>query len=175
MGEDREWRVLRYEDGVPIYACAYHPQRETTLRCNRCGRPICTECAVLTDVGYRCPDCVNELESRFYRAAPRHVLTSLAAAAGLGFLTGLAGVFIGRFLGLWTVLVAFPWAGLVAEGIWRAGARHRARHLNVYTAVLVFLAGLTGVAVGTWWGLGSPLTGLLLVGIAAATVWRVRY
>ena len=39
--------------------CYNHPQRETVLRCNRCERPMCTSCAVLTPTGYRCKECVR--------------------------------------------------------------------------------------------------------------------
>jgi len=143
--EDTRWPVLRYEDGVPIYACAYHPDRETTLRCNRCGKPICTECAVLTDVGYRCPDCVAELTGRFYHAQPKHVVFALVAAAVLGFLAGVAAVLAVGFIGFWAIFLIMPLAGLVAEGIWRAGARHRARHLNLYASAVVLIFGVLGV------------------------------
>ena len=34
-----------------VFHCKNHPDRETLLRCNKCGEPICTQCAVLTDVG----------------------------------------------------------------------------------------------------------------------------
>ena len=37
--------------------CAVHPDRETGLRCNKCGRLMCAECAVPTPVGYRCREC----------------------------------------------------------------------------------------------------------------------
>jgi hypothetical protein len=36
--------------------CYRHPNRETRLSCATCGRPICTECMVTTDVGIKCPD-----------------------------------------------------------------------------------------------------------------------
>ena len=35
------------------------------LRCNRCERPICTECAVLTPTGYRCKECVRGQQKVF--------------------------------------------------------------------------------------------------------------
>jgi membrane associated rhomboid family serine protease len=44
--------------GVPM--CFQHPQRETYLRCNRCSRPICTDCMVTASVGFHCPECVRE-------------------------------------------------------------------------------------------------------------------
>jgi hypothetical protein len=36
--------------------CYRHPKRETRVSCATCGRPICTECMVATDVGIKCPD-----------------------------------------------------------------------------------------------------------------------
>ena len=47
------------------FFCANHPDRGTSLRCNRCERPICTECAVLTPVGYRCKNCVKSQQKVF--------------------------------------------------------------------------------------------------------------
>ncbi len=170
-----QWTPLRYEGGVPIFVCAYHPNRETTLRCNRCGRPICTECAVLTDVGYRCPDCVRELENRFYHAAPRHVLTSVIAAAMLGLLAGILAAVVGHYLGLWSVLVAAPIGGLVTEGIWKAGARHRARHLHIYATLSVGITGTVGLLLGQRLFPGNLIFALITLGISVMTVYgRLR-
>jgi membrane associated rhomboid family serine protease len=36
--------------------CYRHPERETGLSCNECGRPVCTDCATFAPVGIRCPD-----------------------------------------------------------------------------------------------------------------------
>ncbi|MEN6392186.1 MAG: B-box zinc finger protein, partial [Anaerolineaceae bacterium] len=33
-------------DNPPTLYCTNHPQTETSLRCNRCDKPICTKCAV---------------------------------------------------------------------------------------------------------------------------------
>ena len=41
--------------------CFRHSRRETNLNCGRCGRPICGECLIRTDVGIRCPVCIKEL------------------------------------------------------------------------------------------------------------------
>ncbi len=43
---------------TPTY-CANHPGVETSLRCNKCGKPICAKCAVRTPTGYRCKECVR--------------------------------------------------------------------------------------------------------------------
>ena len=49
--------------------CYRHPNVETGLRCNRCNKPICAKCAQRSPVGFRCPDCVVEIEDRFYSQA----------------------------------------------------------------------------------------------------------
>ena len=36
--------------------CYRHPDRETRVSCATCGRPICTECMVQTEVGIKCPE-----------------------------------------------------------------------------------------------------------------------
>ena len=40
---------------TPTY-CYRHPDRQTGLRCSRCDRPICGECANPAPVGQLCPD-----------------------------------------------------------------------------------------------------------------------
>jgi membrane associated rhomboid family serine protease len=40
--------------------CYRHPDRETFVKCQRCGRPICGECQTIAPVGVHCPECVKE-------------------------------------------------------------------------------------------------------------------
>jgi membrane associated rhomboid family serine protease len=40
--------------------CYRHADRETYISCQRCGRPICTECQTQAVVGVQCPECVRE-------------------------------------------------------------------------------------------------------------------
>jgi membrane associated rhomboid family serine protease len=47
--------------------CYRHPDRETYIKCQRCGKPICPQCMNQAAVGFQCPDCVAEARS----AAPR--------------------------------------------------------------------------------------------------------
>jgi membrane associated rhomboid family serine protease len=44
--------------GVPT--CYRHAGREANIRCQRCERPICTDCMRDAAVGFQCPSCVNE-------------------------------------------------------------------------------------------------------------------
>ena len=43
---------------VPV--CPRHPDRESWVRCQRCGRPTCPECQRSAAVGVQCVDCVAE-------------------------------------------------------------------------------------------------------------------
>lgn len=40
--------------------CYRHPDRQTYVRCTRCGRYICPECMRAAAVGHQCVECVNE-------------------------------------------------------------------------------------------------------------------
>jgi membrane associated rhomboid family serine protease len=40
--------------------CPRHPDRESYVRCQRCGRPTCPECQRPAAVGIQCVDCVHE-------------------------------------------------------------------------------------------------------------------
>ncbi len=78
--------------------CTWHPERETMLRCNRCGRPMCPECAVRHPVGLRCKECVKETRSPIYRVGLRDYL--IAGVVGL-FLSTIAGFIMSFLSGLW--------------------------------------------------------------------------
>ena len=40
--------------------CYRHPDRQSWILCQRCGRTICPECQILAPVGVQCPECVVE-------------------------------------------------------------------------------------------------------------------
>ena len=105
--------------------CANHPDTPTNLRCNRCEKPICVKCAVLTPTGYRCRECVRGQQKVFDTAKPLDPLIAAAVAAPLS----LGGSYISGFMGFFTIFVA-PMAGmLIAEAVRWAVHRRRSRTL----------------------------------------------
>jgi hypothetical protein len=125
--------------------CANHPDRETSLRCNRCGKYICTKCAVRMATGYRCKECVNQQQQIFETALWYDYVVAGVIAA---LLAGLAGLLVTRLV--WFTFFLSPVAGgAIAEVIFRAVRKRRGKYLP--------WAAVAGVLVG-----GLPLCGLPL-------------
>jgi membrane associated rhomboid family serine protease len=40
--------------------CYRHPDRQSFIHCQRCGRTICTQCQTQAAVGVQCPECIRE-------------------------------------------------------------------------------------------------------------------
>ena len=169
---------------VEVLHCYYHPDRETTLRCNKCGKPICTECAIRTPVGYRCPDCVREQQDKFYTATTSDIIKGAVVAFVGGLLVGLATLltimFLGRFL-FFGFLAAFfigpALGGAVAEAVrWTMGKRH-ARNFPIIGDI-VFLVGILLLLIpfALFWGLISLGMAALLVILAVSTFYaRLKF
>jgi MFS family permease len=114
----------------PLF-CVYHPSRTTTLRCNRCGQPICTSCAILTPVGYRCKVCVRQQQKVFETAYWYDFLIAFVVA---GVICG-AGSLLGSLLGFFVILVAALVGTVAARAIQWAVRHRRSRYLWVVSAV----------------------------------------
>jgi hypothetical protein len=77
-----------------ILYCANHPGVPTTLRCNRCEKPICIKCAVLTPTGYRCRECVRGQQKVYETAQWR----DFPLACGLAFIIAFFGSFLAQVM-----------------------------------------------------------------------------
>lgn len=126
--------------------CYNHPNRETLLRCNRCERPICTECAVLTPTGYRCKECVRGLQKNYETALWTDYPLVILIAGLLSFM----GSWVASIMGFFTIFIA-PVAGvIIAEAIRWATRKRRSR--------LLFRIATIAAAAG---GVGLPLVSLV--------------
>ncbi|MGH2537938.1 MAG: B-box zinc finger protein, partial [Candidatus Promineifilaceae bacterium] len=108
-----------------VLLCANHPNRRTHLRCNRCGKPICSACANPTPVGYRCPECIREQEDVFYTARPLDYALSAAVALPLALL----GAFLASAVGFWAIFVAPVVGSVIGRVCFRLAGRRRGRWL----------------------------------------------
>lgn len=125
----------------PLY-CANHPHRETNLRCNRCGKPICPACAVLTPVGYRCKECIREQRAVFETARWfDFIIVGVVVAIGVGLSMFLLG-----FIGIWGLLLAPLLGGGIVEIVHRAVGKRRSRRFP--TSVII--GGIVGALPHFW-------------------------
>jgi hypothetical protein len=151
--------------------CANHPHVATSLRCNRCNKPICTKCAVLTPVGYRCRECVRGQQQVFETVVWYDYIVAGLLAAVLG---GLAGALLVN-LSWFTIFLAPVAGGVIAEIVRAAVRRRRGRYLFMVAAgayvagcLPLFALGLLSLLVVGSRG-GAGLFGLL------GLLWPVVY
>jgi hypothetical protein len=129
---------------TPTY-CANHPGVETTLRCNKCGKPICAKCAIRTPTGYRCKECVRGQLKIFDTAMWYDYVLGFITAGVLGFLASLLALFVSglSFIGWILIIIGAPTAGMViAEGVRLVIKKRRSRPLFITIAVAMVLGAL---------------------------------
>ncbi len=156
--------------------CANHPDTETTLRCNRCEKPICPKCAVLTPTGYRCKECVRGQQKSFETALWYDYVLAALVAGGLAYI----GSRLVPFVGFFTIFLA-PLAGIgIAEAVRFAVRRRRSKRLfqiatgaavvgSLPILIVLLLAILSGG------GLGGVLFSLLWQGLYTFTIPSTMY
>jgi hypothetical protein len=129
--------------------CEVHPDRETALRCNKCGRLMCTECAVLTPVGYRCKQCVRQHDDKFFKATSNDDFKVIAICGGAALIGGAIVSAIGLGL-LFAIIIGLPLGGAVSELALRATERRRGRRSGEIGAAAVVIGGLAGALIQTY-------------------------
>ncbi len=143
--------------------CVNHPNRETALRCNRCGDPICVACAIHTPTGYRCKTCVRQHQRIFETAQWYDYLSALLIGGGLSFLGSLLTSWLG-----WLSIFLAPTAGMViAEAIRLAVRKRRSPRLFRLAAAATALGALPVILLGL---LGGGIFGVIWQGIYLALV-----
>jgi hypothetical protein len=154
-----------------VLYCANHPAVETMLRCNRCGKPICTRCAVRTPVGYRCKECVAGQQSAFYTGG----VADYAIGGVIALVLGGAAAVLMSSLSFWffALILGAPIGIGIAEAVRFAVRRRRSKYLwlTVTGAMVVgalppLLFSLLGLSLWSLLSMGLYL--ILAVGAAAA-------
>jgi hypothetical protein len=150
---------------APIY-CTNHPNTETLLRCNKCGRPFCIRCLERTPVGYRCKECLSNQRAGYYTATS----ADYAVAVVVGTIVSMVGGGIAAVIGGFFLIAIFyaPFAGgIIAEIIRWSIQKRRGHYVWLVACASVVLGGLIGAGffpLGAilFSGRGADLLGLLL-------------
>jgi hypothetical protein len=173
---------LAAHDHVPIASdevlyCVNHPDTETSLRCNRCGKPVCVRCVELTEVGYRCKECIREQQNAFFTAVSTDYLVvalvsflmAAVAAPIIGLLFGIFGLFFGVII---AVFLGPAVGGVAATIIRRSVGRRRGRYLGVVAVVAIILGMLVGILVAAPFGVRVNLIPLgVFLFLALSTIY----
>jgi hypothetical protein len=125
--------------------CQVHPDRETELRCNKCDRYMCAQCAVSTPVGYRCRECVRQVEDKFFNGTNTDYVVVFAISMGLNVIGGAIALLI-NFIILSFFLGIF-WAGFIGEACLRMTKRRRGRNTGQISAIGAILGGFLGATI----------------------------
>lgn len=143
--------------------CYRHPDRQSFVLCQRCGRTICHECQTPAPVGVICPECMREQRASAPRTKPV-ALTRLRAAArgGAPIVTySIIGVTFAVFL-----LQLIPGLGVTSELLY-AGAYSAPGSFEPWRMLTTMFAHSTGLIfhvllnMYTLWIFGQLLEGLL--------------
>ena len=143
--------------------CYRHPDRETHISCQRCGRPICPDCMNQAAVGFQCPSCVQEgarttRQGRTAYGGKRSADPSLTSKVliGINVAVWLLITATGGSLSIWVDRLALLSSGrlvLLPNGTTRQ---------------------LEGVSDGAWWQLVTSMfthTSLIHIGFNMLVLW----
>ncbi|HPS42008.1 MAG TPA: hypothetical protein PK040_05340 [Anaerolineaceae bacterium] len=157
--------------------CYVHPDRETLLRCNRCERPMCTSCAVLTPTGYRCRECVRGQQKIFDTARWWDYPLTVLTAGGLAVLGSLVAGWVGFFI----IFIAPIVGTIIAEAVRFVVRKRRSRRLPLVAAGAALVGSLLRVIISlvvlllSNAGVGAGLLGLLWPTVFAILVTSTVY
>jgi len=141
--------------------CYKHPDRETGLRCNRCDKYICAQCAVHTPTGYRCKECNRDLGKKFDTAQMQDYILVFIVAGVLSYIGSIIANFVGFF-----IFFISPAVGIgIAEVVRRVINRRRSKALFRLMVVAIVVGALPSIWGNLYWlfmGAGlQALTGII--------------
>ncbi|MET4583777.1 membrane associated rhomboid family serine protease [Conyzicola nivalis] len=112
----------------PDNFCYRHPDRQSFIICQRCGRTVCSECQTQAAVGVHCPECVREARQSAPRVKPvavTRIRSSMRSTSGVPVVTySLIGINLALYLATWVSGGALYqalayWPPLTASEPWR--------------------------------------------------------
>lgn len=119
-----------------IPRCYRHPDRETYISCQRCGKPICPDCMRQASVGFHCPDCVRDANRTVRQARTAYGGRANLAAASVT-----------------VTIIAINVAVFIAANITGAESGWVLRRLALFNDADFPRLGVEGVAQGSYWEL----------------------
>jgi hypothetical protein len=159
-----------------ITYCANHPDRETSLRCNNCGKLICSQCAVHTPTGYRCRECVRGRQKVFDTATGADYVLAVVVSVFLGGV----GAWLTARIGFFTILLAPAAGSVIAEAVRAVTGKRRSPRLFRLTAIGVLVGAAPFVILplayllaggGGLGGLLGALWPLVYAGLASSSAY----
>ena len=160
-----------------ITTCYYHPDVETSLRCNNCDKLICPKDAVLMDIGYRCKDCVRDHQKKFDTAEWQDYLVIFFVTGTLSFLGSLLISIIPGSFKFFTIFISPAIGGGIAEIARRSVGNRRSNRLFQLATAAALLGSLPLLLVTIF--VGFNLWGLIFQGyytfsVTSALAYRLR-
>ena len=159
--------------------CATHPDVETNLRCGKCGKPICPQCMVQTEVGARCPTCAQTQKAPTFSVPAKYYLRAVGAALVMAVVCGAVWGILELVIPFFSLnLLLAPAAGyIIGETTGISVNRKRSIGLAVIAGIAVIASYLiTFLFLGRIpFGLYNILYHLLALGVGIfVTVTRLR-
>lgn len=133
--------------------CYRHPDRRAAVACQRCNRPICTDCMTEASVGFHCPEDARSGGQRVYTAAALRRRSSRPTVTmtllGINVAVFVVGLGLGGGVGVGAggdeliregalfgpAVAAGDWYRLVTSGFLHAGLLHLG--FNMYLLYLL--------------------------------------
>lgn len=150
--------------------CHYHPDIETNVKCNNCGKPICPDDMIFSSVGIKCKECARPVGRMVAGPKPIYYLRGALAGLGTAIAGGIALMILRAIIPFGGFIFAMILGYALGESISWAARRNTGLGLQIIagiSAVLAFTIGgyLFGpVLLGRFFLSLNPF-GLLMSGI----------
>ncbi len=127
--------------------CATHPDVETSLRCGKCGKPICPKCMVQTPVGARCRECARLYKLPTYRVSSVYYLRAAGTGLVMAIVIGIVWGIIESFLPFrfFTLIIGAGVGYAIGEVVSRSVNRKRGIWLAITGSLAVVIAYLVNI------------------------------